>query len=642
MAQRFALLVGVDFYPSSGVRRNSTGEVACPPLRGCVNDVSSLEALISKRYPQTRIRTLCSSQSLSTPGQPKEPSSEWPTLDNIRQELGLICHNAKPGDYFLFHFSGHGSKLPRVSNSPTGRSHDPALLPADFCLGQPALLGWELNRWLRRIHKKSVRVVVTLDSCYAGGAWRRDTQRRFQDFSQTFVLPTDEKAALNMPSSHPADRGASLAQQWSINPMGFTLVAACKGDQSALEGWFEGRVHGVFTYHLINYIERNSDDAVLMTYCTIRNRIAPHLQSQTPEVYGQDKYVFFSDRTTFLAMPLVTRSGGRGEWILPIGSAHGVLPGTELITCTSDSQELYSVHRSDDFECRIRRLANGTLPEIDTVVVPLKWNLGEVLVGVSVDCSQTFRDLLLAEVLNNIVGTVELASIQDNSNLDSLCLRMAPDGRILIQGPMYWLGHEGPVRGWKQRPGDENRQAFSVAMAIVHLHRFRQILRLKDKAMAQQPPFSVQTLDPYAFAPAADGRTVTLTIANTGEAKMYYVIINLSPGFNAKQLFPTSNTTEIMRPGEERSFPVSIKVPDELREGYKGHKHRDILRVVVTNAEGFSFKACELANIWDLNTIPSGTDYLRHASLRQAKRAIPNGAVSPQWWIKDVEIFTSS
>lgn len=120
-------------------------------------------------------------------------------------------------DLFFFHFSGHGAQLEKTDTSPkNGRATDPSLMTVDYCRGNPAVRGWQLNVWLKELNKKKVQIVVSLDSCYSGGAWRGDG--RFcspENWIPPSNLPTDEAATMETPSK-PNGRDVELEVSWGI------------------------------------------------------------------------------------------------------------------------------------------------------------------------------------------------------------------------------------------------------------------------------------------------------------------------------------------------------------------------------------------------------------------------------------------
>jgi len=85
MAQR-ALLVGINDY--RGIS----------DLRGCLNDVTNLRNIL-KTYVGFSNRDI---------GVLVEDRA---TKDNILYRLKWMVKKAKPGDFLVFHFSGHGSQI---------------------------------------------------------------------------------------------------------------------------------------------------------------------------------------------------------------------------------------------------------------------------------------------------------------------------------------------------------------------------------------------------------------------------------------------------------------------------------------------------------------------------------------------------
>jgi hypothetical protein len=77
---------------------------------------------------------------------PVEPAEKWPTHINIKEPLDDIHDKATSRYVFLFCFAGHGVLLYQTASSPAdGRSKDPPVRIADYCRGELAIRGWELN-----------------------------------------------------------------------------------------------------------------------------------------------------------------------------------------------------------------------------------------------------------------------------------------------------------------------------------------------------------------------------------------------------------------------------------------------------------------------------------------------------------------
>jgi uncharacterized caspase-like protein len=72
-------------------------------LRGCVNDVTSINEILTTYYgfPQQNVRILIDT----------DPSKEQPTGVNVKKHLKDLVAQSKPGDVLVFHYSGHGTQV---------------------------------------------------------------------------------------------------------------------------------------------------------------------------------------------------------------------------------------------------------------------------------------------------------------------------------------------------------------------------------------------------------------------------------------------------------------------------------------------------------------------------------------------------
>ncbi|KAK8115633.1 hypothetical protein PG984_012135 [Apiospora sp. TS-2023a] len=230
MPNKYALLVGADLYLNDDSRQHTDGKpVSLPTLQGAVNDVEGIQAILRDRFRFDKPTVLTCSPSPTDPRIPSEPEDNWPTYWR----------------YLLFHFSGHGASLHTTELSPQdGRSEDPSLMTADYGRGEPAVRGWQLNTWLQDLNSKNVRVIVLLDSCHSGGAWRTGGRFRSpENWTPPPNLPADEEAAQGT-QRKPGHRDGDLEECWDINPRGFTLMAACQSKQKAAERDEDGAAYG--------------------------------------------------------------------------------------------------------------------------------------------------------------------------------------------------------------------------------------------------------------------------------------------------------------------------------------------------------------------------------------------------------------
>ncbi|KAM5526789.1 TPR domain-containing protein [Fusarium oxysporum f. sp. phaseoli] len=635
---RFALLVGIDRYLNDGSRKNENGETLfLGELRGCVNDVQAVAELLRNEFHIEKPCILTSpptTSSFTCPAEPKELPDRRPTFDNIKKEFDVVAEQGNAGDLFFFHFSGHGARLQRTSKSPPGRLEDPSLMTMDFCCGKPAVRGWQLNEWLKRLNEKKIRTIVILDSCHSGGAWRTDKTFRTPEGDWRTIpnLPTDEEA-ITETAVISVIRDGELENSWSINPDGFTLMAACKSDEVAAEMTVNGISYGAFTHGLLACLEQNRPSEAIVTYRNLRDQLIKRVSGQTPQVYGRDRLVFFGDEEPFSTTPIVVRLEGERIY-LPIGKAHGIREKSEFTTYPPMSRATFSVDRIDDFECSapVRSDYAQTLRQHLYQVIPRRWGLGDDILQVLVHptLGSEFQQALHAALQERIVGNIEITESNDSYEPGSDVFRVTKHGNggIDLTGPLTLIGYEGPVRGLDLTGVDPAQLATKSAVALAHLSRFRQILSLSNKAAQQLAPFEL-TLKPKNFGGNhTGGQEIDLTFRSTAASQLHFTALVLSPGFHVKQLYPPEDFPRSVNSGHEVSFAFSLTIPERLN-GYG--EQRDIIRIVVTKGKQLSWKNLELSDIWN-------ADQLAHKLSGSPRDAILSSERS--LWVKDNIILT--
>ncbi|KAH7016298.1 caspase domain-containing protein [Microdochium trichocladiopsis] len=574
LPKRFALLVGIDL-------KNENGEPhSLRELRGCVNDV----------------RAVADRQSRQIVGPHSTTSRGNSTL----------AEQAGPGDLFFFHFSGHGARLQPTSKSPPGRLTDPSLMTMDFCCGNPAVRGWQLNEWLKRLNEKQIRTIVILDSCHSGGAWRTgENVRTPEGWTNVPNLPADEEA-ITETAVESGSRDGELEMSWSINPDGFTLMAACESHEVAAEKTVNGTSYGAFTHGLLACLKQNRPSEAIVTYRNLRDQVVKWVNGQTPRVYGRDRLAFFGDEEPFSATPLVVRLEGENIY-LPIGKVHGVREKSEFTTYPPTSHITFSVDRVDDFECSARvpsALHAQTLHQHNNQIVPRRWSLGDDILQVFVHppLGSGFQQALHAALQDRIVGDIEITEPNDSYGPDSAVFRMTQRGNdgINLAGSPSLTGYEGPVRGLDLTGVNTAQRATKSAVALAHLTRFRQILSLSGNASQQLGPFELTLKPKISGGNLSGGQGIEFVFRNTSESQLHFTVLVLSPGFHVKQLYPSEDFPKSVDPGHEVLFTFNLTVPDPLN-GYE--EQRDIIRTVVTRGMQLSWKSLELPDIWNADQL---------------------------------------
>ncbi|KAI1429096.1 caspase domain-containing protein [Xylaria sp. FL1777] len=652
--RRFALLVGVDLYQNNGSRSSKNNNIAfLKNLQGCVNDVRLIKELLRNQFKPDEERVLTSSPSLSNPMVPEGPASSWPTFDNIKRGFENVIARARSGDIFFFHFSGHGALLPRVRASPIGRDQDPSLMTMDYCCGGRPIRGWELNKWLKKLYRRKVQVIVTLDSCYSAGSWRDEGNIRTPEDWSPCNLPSDEDRDEDESEDESAIEGEiedngegavqdmrkpELPKSWGINPEGFTLMAACPSNKSAIESVVRGQVTGIFTSALSTYF-KNQPNAATSTYRAIRDHIAEKIRPQEPEVFGQDRLSFFRSKELFSSSPVWAEVCGNTV-TLPLGKIHGIKVGAEFTTRAITPDITFSISTVDDFES-IATIsqglsANGTQ---SIEVLPCRWSENKpIRIVVGPGFSNTFRKKLFKALKKRVSG--DQIQITHGFAAEGFRVNLRQDCGIEILAPISLSRYDGPIRGLSMgsfKPSQSSQSAIDCAGYLAHLLRFEQIRDIRNEYYLDFEVSFTPECNEISEGPLPDKQKVVYTFRNNEENELHFAVIGLGAGFDVTQLFPTNDSMIKVPKGSPCSFSFLTVVSEELKGDEQDEEdriHRDIIRTVVTEGKPISLKSLELPDIWNTNQLENmGQDG------PERKTIVVNTA---GWCIRDYEIVYKS
>ncbi|MGO8746127.1 MAG: caspase domain-containing protein [Thermoguttaceae bacterium] len=227
-AEKHAIVVGVNACPD--FRLPDGGKPRA--LRGAEADADAMaRALIDDyRFAAERVRLL------------KGPQA---TAGRIRAAFDALRTKSRPGDVFVFHFSGHGTLV-----SERDGYHE-ALCPHDATdKAENLILARDLGLWLMKLPAE--RVTLILDCCHAG--------RGFKD-------PDDDLAVRYLPLALDSDRRpkgrppwAELRDSTKSLDRWQTAFFACHDDQQAYERSLPGVPRplrrGQFTYYFLEALRQ--------------------------------------------------------------------------------------------------------------------------------------------------------------------------------------------------------------------------------------------------------------------------------------------------------------------------------------------------------------------------------------------------
>jgi len=253
-----ALLVGLNHYPDP---INS--------LRGCLNDVSQVHALIRSRFGffEKDIVTLTDARA---------------TTRSIVNQLHWLVGGASAGDVLLFHYSGHGSQVDDADGDETDDRLDEILCPYDLDWDDP-FTDDDLYAIVKDL-PAGVNLTVLLDCCHSGTGLRL-LERESVD-GETWTIPR----FLEAPRRPRAGRlRLQTLRRFGVRATerGAILIAGCRSDQVAADAFIERDYHGAFTYYLCKALEEShcavSYAAVIQR---VRRLLAEHGYDQVPQLEG--------------------------------------------------------------------------------------------------------------------------------------------------------------------------------------------------------------------------------------------------------------------------------------------------------------------------------------------------------------------
>lgn len=227
--QLHVLLIGIDAYDGGG------------SLRGCVNDVDAIQAILLDRLevPAERVTRLVSPRSGTD--HDTRIQGRLPTLAAITGELDRLAGDqVAPAERVFIYYSGHGTQL-ILEDDEGNRFAREAILPKDKLRGPDTvvLADWELNAAIARIGAHCHSMTIVLDCCCSAGATRSlDVDSGTTRFLQTAGVRRITKADKGFDA---AARGVGDGVARIDNCQ---VVAACQADQRAKEAEFDGRTMG--------------------------------------------------------------------------------------------------------------------------------------------------------------------------------------------------------------------------------------------------------------------------------------------------------------------------------------------------------------------------------------------------------------
>ena len=263
-----ALLVGINRYKIPGA-----------DLRGCVNDVKNLRAVLTAYYGfvSKNIKTLTDYAA---------------TTKAMRDAIATLVRGAKKGDVLLLHYSGHGANVPDKNGDEADR-RDEILCPTDLDWKAPLL-----DDWLRTTFNRlpaGVSFTVIMDCCHSGTNTRALLPPDAPVIPRYLPNPWDlmatesgrrlrGKVKGSLRRSTPARRKKDIV---AVN-IPEVLVTGCRDTQTSADAEIGGSFNGALTYNLVATIKAARGK---LTYRELHDGTVKRLRkggfSQVPQLEGR-------------------------------------------------------------------------------------------------------------------------------------------------------------------------------------------------------------------------------------------------------------------------------------------------------------------------------------------------------------------
>jgi hypothetical protein len=270
MAKR-ALLIGINKYLIPGA-----------DLRGCVNDVLDLRAVLTKfgGFKKSDITTLVDTAA---------------TKKAMMAGIKALVKASKKGDVALLHYSGHGSHVPddeKRRDETDGR--DEILCPTDLNWDDPLR-----DDWLRDTFgdlRAGVHFTVIMDCCHSGTITRAieppdvPVKERFLPSPWDIAAEESGRSLRKKVSSELRASRRTVRQAKDIVDAAIpeVLITGCRDTQTSADAFINGRFNGALTFGLVEAIRATRGD---LTYRELHERATAVLKKrkfeQVPQLEGR-------------------------------------------------------------------------------------------------------------------------------------------------------------------------------------------------------------------------------------------------------------------------------------------------------------------------------------------------------------------
>lgn len=227
-----ALLVGVNNY------MNANG------LQGCINDVTNVRSVIKTYFgfANEDIRVL---------------TDERATKENILIRLEKMVAAADPGDFLIFHFSGHGSQIRDRNNDELKDHMDELICPYDMNWDDGFITDDMLGDIILNL-STGVKMEIILDSCHSGTGTRdinlgNNCCEAITPEKNRFLKPPADIESRHQGDEEKLKPKKAFRTDETI-VLNHILWAGCRDNQTSSDAEIGGYYNGAFSYYFCKHI----------------------------------------------------------------------------------------------------------------------------------------------------------------------------------------------------------------------------------------------------------------------------------------------------------------------------------------------------------------------------------------------------
>ena len=264
-----ALFIGIDRYNSPSTRIKD--------LHGCVKDM------------QLAMETI--DRVVGLPRDTQTVTDHEAITDRVINELTTLVDSLRPGEEGVIFDAGHGGQVPNTLQTEDDmEALDQVLVTHDFSKTAP-LIDDMLHCLLNRI-PSGAKLIVILDSCHSGGMPRAPLSTAEIDKRRREGWESRSIGALTRAEYSPTEL-RELAEHKNRNLVAhadapFVMLSAAQAHELAWERYFNEEKHGIFTYHLCEYLANASTGVTPVEMIRhVYQQIRQYRENQMPRLTGQ-------------------------------------------------------------------------------------------------------------------------------------------------------------------------------------------------------------------------------------------------------------------------------------------------------------------------------------------------------------------